>query len=68
MDIEIPDKLKLYEEHPETDAYFFHGQGGQSVILTPGKFLVAFPEDAHKTCGMIEIPQKFIKAVYKIRL
>ena len=45
-----------------------HGQGGQSVILTPGKFLVAFPEDAHKTCGMIEIPQKFIKAVYKIRL
>lgn len=23
MDIEIPDKLKLYEEHPETDAYFF---------------------------------------------
>ena len=68
MDIEIPDKLELYEEHPETDAYFFHGQGGQSVILTPGKFLVAFPEDAHKTCGMIEIPQKFIKAVYKRRL
>ncbi len=68
MDIEIPDKLELYEEHPGTDAYFFHGQGGQSVILTPGKFLVAFPEDAHKTCGMIEIPQKFIKAVYKIRL
>ncbi len=33
MDIEIPDKLELYEEHPETDAYFFHGHGGQSVIL-----------------------------------
>ena len=44
MDIEIPDKLKIVsEEHPETDAYFFHGQGGQSVILTPGKFLGCVP-------------------------
>ena len=67
MDIEIPDKLKLYEEHPETDAYFFHGQG-QSVILTLRQISACIPGDAHKTCGMIEIPQKFIKAVYKIRL
>ena len=68
MDIEIPERLNMYEEHPETDAYFFHGDGGQSVILTPGKFLIAFPEDAHRTCGMLETPQKFVKAVYKIRL
>lgn len=68
MDIEIPEKLELYEEHPETDAYFFHGNSGQSMILTSGKFLIAFPEDAHRTCGMIETPQKFVKAVYKIRL
>ena len=71
-----PETETFFENHHEyidihvvlEDAYFFHGHGGQSVILTPGKFLVAFPEDANRTCGMIEIPQKFIKAVYKIRL
>ena len=68
MDIEIPENLELYEEKPETDAYFFHGSTGQTMILTPDKFLIAFPEDAHKTCGMVDIPKDFVKAVFKIRL
>lgn len=68
MDIEIPENLELYEEKPETDAYFFHGSAGQAMILTPDKFLIAFPEDAHKTCGMIDVPKDFVKAVFKVRL
>lgn len=68
MDIEVPEKLELYEEKPETDAYFFHGSSGQSMILTPDQFLIAFPEDAHRTCGMIDVPEHFVKAVFKIRL
>lgn len=68
MNIDSLDNLEIYEEHPESDAYFYHGNGGQTVILTPDKFLVAFPEDAHKTCGMLECPQNFSKAVFKIRL
>lgn len=68
MDIEVPEKLELYEEKPETDAYFFHGSTGQAIILTPDKFLVAFPEDAHRTCGVVDIPKDFVKAVFKVRL
>lgn len=68
MHIDIPENLDLYEEKPETDAYFFHGDGGQPVILTPDKFLIAFPEDAHKTCGMIDEPKDLVKVVFKIRL
>lgn len=68
MNIDIPENLEMYREQPETDAYFYHGDMGETVILTPDKFLVAFPEDAHKTCGMIESPQNFVKAVFKIRL
>lgn len=68
MDIDTPENLEIYEERPETDAYFFHGFTGQAMILTPDKFLIAFPEDAHKTCGMIESSRDFVKAVFKIRL
>lgn len=68
MDIDIPENLELYDEKPETDAYFFHGGAGQAMYLTPGKFLIAFPEDAHKTCGMVEKPQSIVKAVFKVRL
>ena len=68
MDIDIPEHLELYEEKPEVDAYFFHGDGGQSMILTPDKFLIAFPEDGHKTCIAVDEPKPFTKAVFKIRL
>ncbi len=68
MGINIPENLDLYEEKPETDAYFFHGKGGQTLYLTPGYFLIAFPEDAHETCGMVEAPETITKAVFKVRL
>lgn len=68
MDIDIPEHLELYEEQPENDVCFFHGNGGQSMILTPDQFLVAFPEDGHKTCIAIDEPKPFTKVVFKIRL
>ncbi len=68
MDIDTPENLEPYEESPQTDAYFFHGGAGQAMLLTPDKFLIAFPEDAHRTCGMVGSPQAFVKAVFKVRL
>ena len=68
MDIDTPDKLELYEEQPENDAFFYHGGAGQPIILTPGKFLIAFPEDAHRTCGIVESSGDFVKVVYKIKI
>ncbi|MCI8567574.1 MAG: DUF386 domain-containing protein [Lachnospiraceae bacterium] len=68
MDIDTPENLELYEESPENDAYFFHGGAGQAMFLTPDKFLIAFPEDAHRTCGMVGEPRDIVKAVFKVRL
>ncbi len=68
MDIALPEDLEIYEEHPDIDAYFYHGKGHHHVALAPGYFLVAFPEDAHKTKKMVGAPQTITKAVFKIRL
>ena len=69
MVINIPENLEPLEEKPESDAYFFRGNDGQAMILTPGHFLVAFPEDAHKTPGAVDDkPQDIVKAVFKVRL
>ncbi len=68
IDVCVPQQLKLYEEHPENDAYFYHGGSGQAIVLSPGKFLVAFPEDAHRTCGTVDTVRDFEKVVFKIRI
>jgi biofilm protein TabA len=68
MGIAIPETLELYEERPETDAYFFRGEVPQKMILIPENFLVAFPEDAHKTCMTVDTPKPFTKIVFKVRL
>ena len=62
------ESLELYEERPETDAYFYHGKAQQKMVLTPGNFLVAFPEDAHQTMVMLDAPKAFTKVVFKVRL
>lgn len=68
MDIALPEDLALYEERPDTDAYFYHGKGYEHLTLTPGHFLVCFPEDAHKTQIMVDSPQPVTKAVFKVHL
>ena len=68
MGIALPDMLTLYEERPEADAYFYHGQATEKMVLTPGNFLVAFPEDAHQTMVNVDSPRLFTKVVFKIRL
>jgi len=69
MVINIPENLEPLEEKPESDLYFFRGNEGQAMILTPGNFLVAFSEDAHKTPGAVDDnPQNIVKAVFKVRL
>jgi len=68
IDIALPKNLEIYEEHPDIDAYFYHGEGHHHLTLAPGYFLMAFPEDAHKTKKMVGAPQTITKAVFKIRL
>ena len=71
MDIASPNDLRVNEEKsdPEKGDFFvFTGDPDekQTVILRPGTFLVAFPEDAHRCKGQVEGPCDVEKIVFKI--
>lgn len=68
METARPETLEQCGQRPENDAYFYRGKGHHRLVLTPGNFLVAFPEDAHKTQMMVDRPLPVTKAVFKIRL
>ena len=68
VEIASPAQLELFESVPENDFYAYRGQARHSLILSPGDFLVVFPDDAHKIkmhCGR---PSQVSKAVFKIKL
>lgn len=64
VDIAAPEKLTEFEHRD--DFYAFHGEGEQTVVLRPGNFLVAFPEDAHRIKIRINDPCTVEKVVFKI--
>lgn len=54
------------EAHPERDIWFYHGQTEQ-VRIGNGRFLVAFPEDAHAPSVAVGTPETVRKCVVKFR-
>ncbi|MCR5663322.1 MAG: YhcH/YjgK/YiaL family protein [Oscillospiraceae bacterium] len=42
-------------------------QAEQSLILTPGRFLVLFPGEAHRPGMAVDTPRHFSRIVFKIR-
>lgn len=59
---------KNIESHPDRDLYFFKGRKGETrVHLTPGSFVICFPEDLHRPlCSGPEGPVQLKKAVVKV--
>jgi YhcH/YjgK/YiaL family protein len=66
--ISSPAELTEYEAHPESDYWLYHGPCRQQVVLTPGEFLVVFPDDAHRLKMQAEGPQNVTKVVFKVKL
>ena len=65
VDLAEPEEL---EEFTHRDDYWgYHGRAGQSVVLTPGHFLVLFPSDGHRPGGAVEQPENFSRLVFKIQ-
>jgi YhcH/YjgK/YiaL family protein len=64
VDIAHPADLQLFQQ--EGDFYAYHGEAEQSLLLTPGQFLVVFPGDAHRIKIQAEGPEKVTKAVFKV--
>ena len=64
VDIAKPEKLTVYEQHD--DYWGCTGKAEQSVILTPGSFLVLFPGDAHRPGMAVTEPENISRIVFKI--
>lgn len=64
VDIATPGKLSVCEQHD--DYWGCKGSAEQSVILTPGSFLVLFPGDAHRPGMAVTEPENISRIVFKI--
>lgn len=54
---------------PDRDVAFYYASANMDqVILTPGKFCLLLPENAHMPCRTVEIPTEVRKVVIKVRI
>lgn len=68
IEIASPADLEQYEAKPENDFWAYRGTGRHSVVLSPGEFLVVFPDDAHKLKMRVDGPAAVTKAVFKVKV
>ena len=66
VDIAPAGTLELKEQRGD----YFGGvcETRQSVLLTPGSFLVLFPGDAHRPGMAVEGPEKLSRVVFKVQI
>ena len=64
VDIAAPEALTLREQ--KGDYWGGSARAEQSVILTPGSFLVLFPGDAHRPGMAAETPEGVSRIVFKV--
>ena len=63
----LSDMTEEVEAKPESDFWLYHGPVDY-ITLTPGKFAVLFPQDAHAPCIAVDGPEKAKKCVFKVKL
>ena len=66
VDIAAPEALSLREQRG--DYWGAEGTAEQSVLLTPGRFLVLFPGDAHRPGMAVEDSESISRVVFKVLL
>ena len=66
VDIATPEKLELREQRG--DYWGAAGEAEQSVQLSPGRFLVLFPGDAHRPGMAVAEPENISRVVFKVLL
>lgn len=66
--VETASPAALEQFDHQGDFYAYRGQGRHSLILSPGDFLVVFPDDAHKIKMQVNGPETVTKAVFKIKV
>ena len=68
VEIASPANLEQFQSVPENDFYAYRGEGWQKLVLSPGDFIVVFPDDAHKIKMQLGKPAVVTKAVFKVKI
>ena len=68
VEIAPPGELEEFERVEANDFYAYRGQGQYRLVLSPGDFLVVFPNDAHRIKMQVSGPETVSKAVFKVRI
>lgn len=63
----LEDMTEEVKANPDGDIWFYHGPMDY-ITLTPGKFAVLFPQDAHAPCISVDGPEHARKCVFKVKL
>ena len=68
VEIAPPADLTEFDRVEANDFYAYRGQGQYKLVLSPGDFLVVFPNDAHRIKMQVSGPETVSKAVFKVRI
>lgn len=68
VEISPPGELTEFDRIEANDFYAYHGPAHYKLTLTPGNFLVVFPNDAHRIKMQLEQPETVTKVVFKVRI
>jgi len=68
VEIAPPEKLTEFERTEANDFYAYRGEGDYKLVLSPGDFLVVFPNDAHRIKMRVDGPETVTKVVFKVRI
>jgi len=68
IDVGLIQNMAVKDYVEQDDFLPMEGEKQASVILTPGDFLVCYPEDGHRTAVAVREPEQIKKAIFKVRI
>lgn len=68
VEIAPPGELAEFDRTEANDFYAYRGPAHYKLTLSPGNFLVVFPNDAHRIKMQLEQPETVTKVVFKVRI
>lgn len=68
VEIAPPEELEEFDRVEANDFYAFRGPAWHKLTLSPGEFLVVFPDDAHRIKMQLSAPETVTKVVFKVRI
>ena len=68
VEIAPPEALSEFDRAEANDFYAYRGEGDYKLVLSPGDFLVVFPNDAHRIKMRLDGPETVSKVVFKVKI